>query len=288
MNLAFELKRDKFSCENNSFQPYKIVSLWDVLRFYAEWFIEVSAALARLSSGYQETIHHYGGKADIDLNPLIETLRRFIPILTAMDLRMSVMTAERLLNCVTSQKDKKDFQKQAKLTDELLERVIDEFKGQLIVRIPYDKAEYFNGKLDILDVTTRDAFPSAEYDIVEANKCFSLERYTACVFHAMRALEAGLFALGAALMVPVADNWNKALDMIEKEIRSRNAQTHGATWKINDEPFYTEAATHFRMVKNAWRNHTMHLKEHYDEERAHVILSSVSNFMKHLATKLHE
>ena len=120
----------------------------------------------------------------------------------------------------------------------------------------------------------------------EAGKCFALARYTACVFHLMRILEAGLNALGDSLGLTVATNWNRAITDIETEIGARSYATHPG-WRT-DEPFYSEAATHFRMVKNAWRNHTMHIKERYDEERARSVLNSVSDFMRHLAGRLHE
>ena len=103
----------------------------------------------------------------------------------------------------------------------------------------------------------------------------------------MRIMEVGLNTLGGALGLPVASNWGRAIEDIEREIKSRSVRTHGQQWKT-DESFYSEAATHFRMVKNAWRNHTMHGKQQYDEERTKDILGSVSGFMCHLAQRLHE
>jgi hypothetical protein len=107
------------------------------------------------------------------------------------------------------------------------------------------------------------------------------------VFHAMRALEPALTALCKELGLSFAENWNAALNNIEKEIRSRSRATHGEQWR-DDEQFYAESATHFRMLKNAWRNHTVHLKNTYDEDQARVILTSVSDFINHLSTKLSE
>jgi hypothetical protein len=95
------------------------------------------------------------------------------------------------------------------------------------------------------------AFPNAVFDIVEAGKCLTFSRATACVMHLMRVLEVGLFALAARLDIDAkSDNWNSILDLMEKEIRSRTKKTHGEDWKNIDEPFFTEAATHFRFLKN--------------------------------------
>ncbi len=94
--------------------------------------------------------------------------------------------------------------------------------------------------------------------------------------------------MGESLEITIKENWNTAIDQIEKEIRSRSKKTHGESWITDDEPFYTGAAVHFRVVKNAWRNHTMHLRSRYDKEEAQDILNSVGAFIRHLATRLHE
>lgn len=131
-------------------------------------------------------------------------------------------------------------------------------------------------------------FPSSSYEITEAGKCLALRRSTACVAHLMRALEPALNGLATALNVPFAhSNWQNILDQIEKEIKKRAAAPHAATWK-DDEQFYSEAAVHFRILKDAWRNHTMHLRDRYDEERAETIFQSVRGFMQHLAIRLSE
>jgi len=102
----------------------------------------------------------------------------------------------------------------------------------------------------------------------------------------MRIMEVGLNVLGAVFGISVVKNWHTAITDIENEIVfwSRNPSPG---WKAA-KPFYAEAATHFRWVKDAWRNHTMHIKERYDEQRAQDIFNGVSAFMRHLATKLHE
>ena len=75
----------------------------------------------------------------------------------------------------------------------------------------------------------------------------------------MRALEPVLIALGAKFNVAVQENWNTALNAIETAVRDRDSKKKWPNWK-DDEPFYMEACTHFFIIKNAWRNHTMHLR----------------------------
>ena len=174
-----------------------------------------------------------------------------------------------------------------KHVNELRERVADELEGKAIY--------YISDRVDLLSETplfgeqVDEALPSARYDISEAGRCLALRRPTACVLHLMRALESGLKPLAAALDVNDTDaNWQNIIDRIEKEIRSRNKGTHGEEWKNEHEQFFAEAATHFRLVKNAWRNHAMHGRDKYTEEQAEGIYESVRSFMRHLSERLSE
>lgn len=56
-----------------------------------------------------------------------------------------------------------------------------------------------------------DAFPLATSDIVEASKCMALERWTACVFHLMRAAEAAAAIVSLKLGGDVRDERNEPL-----------------------------------------------------------------------------
>lgn len=104
----------------------------------------------------------------------------------------------------------------------------------------------------------------------------------------MRVLEIGLRSLATQLGgVSAAANWGGMLDQIEKAIHAINSKTHGPGWKA-DQQRYSEAAWHFRLLKDAWRNHAMHAHARYDEVKAREIWSSVEAFMRHLATWLHE
>ena len=127
-----------------------------------------------------------------------------------------------------------------------------------------------------------DAFPDASADILEAARCRALGRWTASVMHLMRAMEVGLAALAAHHDLRADNNWNQTLNQIEASTRSVNRREHGA----EAEQWAAEAATHLRFVKNAWRNHAMHPRASYSEERAITIYESTAEFMKHLAQKL--
>ena len=303
MTITSVLEEDKTEIGAIFWQPFKIVILWELIEFFDAG--KLFGAVYRLSSfgqkteGYQRIVtpaqNHEENK---------ELINYVCAELARLDLPTSLASAREVQTILHMQA--KPYQGDVKkLPGEWLEinplalsqyrshaiallgRLKDELSIKKVMIFPSNKVGYFDGSSSMFSSAVRDSFVSAQHDMDESEKCFALNRHTACVFHLMRAMEAGLNLLGKDLGVSVGQNWNTALDEIEKEIRSRNRGTHGPQWKI-DEPFYSEAATHFRFVKNAWRNYVAHLHESYDEERAKGILNSVSDFMRHLATRLHE
>lgn len=161
-----------------------------------------------------------------------------------------------------------------------------ELSKKLVMFLPENKIGYFDGSKNLFPIIVRESFPSANIDMDEAAKCFALDRYTASVFHSMRIMEVGVNAIGESLKLEVGKKWHDALEDIQKEIDFWS-HTPTSGWK-NVQPFYSEAVTYFRKVKDAWRDHTMHIKRHYDELGSLGILNSVNDFMRHLAKKLHE
>jgi hypothetical protein len=74
------------------------------------------------------------------------------------------------------------------------------------------------------------------------------------------------------------------LNQIEVKTREVGKRTHGPV----AEQWAAEAATHLRFIKNAWRNHAMHPRQVYDEERAVAIFENSRSFMQHLSENLTE
>ena len=89
-------------------------------------------------------------------------------------------------------------------------------------------------------------------------------------------------------MSMTTETWNTSLNDIDNKIRSRTKKSLGEKWNDVDEQFFAEAATHYRFVKNAWRNRAMHGRDKYTEEEAKDIYDSVRSFMRHLSERLSE
>lgn len=129
-----------------------------------------------------------------------------------------------------------------------------------------------------------DAFPASADEIAEAARCLALERHTACVMHLMRALETPLDLLAGQVGVPDGKNWNTLLNQIEAKLRERK----GGGRDPEAEQWMAEAATQFRFIKNAWRNHAMHSRMTYDAARAREVYDSVATFLGQLSRHLRE
>ena len=131
-----------------------------------------------------------------------------------------------------------------------------------------------------------DAFGSSYFDAGQAAICLAIGLGTACVFHSMRVLEIGLSTFGAVFGVSLAHtNWEPAIREIESKVREMH---NDPAWKaIPDRKLkqetYAQAASHFGVLKDAWRNYTMHIRGKYTEDEAEMIFLNVRGFMQRLA-----
>lgn len=167
-------------------------------------------------------------------------------------------------------------------------RLNDELASTCLLYVPAEAAKYLDDKVPLFGDEVAKAFPSAAYDITEAGKCLGLRRATAWVTHLMRALEVTLGILGAKLGVITAHtNWHNFINQIENKISAMNNSSHGPGWK-DEQAFYAAGAVHFRMLKDGWRNHAIHVREKYTEEQAEDIYRSTQSFIRHLSQRLSE
>lgn len=168
--------------------------------------------------------------------------------------------------------------------DYLLRTFRDEIDARPLFVMNPTNARLYEQPAPLFGEEVDDAFPSSAEDIAEAGKCLAVARWTAAVMHLMRALEPALAALAAHVGVTGEVNWNKALNEIESKLKSVSKREHGPA----EEQWAAEAASHFRAIKNAWRNHAMHGRASYDEARATEIFEAVRALMRHLAGSLSE
>jgi hypothetical protein len=112
---------------------------------------------------------------------------------------------------------------------------------------------------------------------------------TASVYHLMGVLQEGINAIAKDLRVPVllTSTWEDIIGKLDGALQAKRAPMTRVEWK-RVEPFYSEALSDLRSVKNAWRNPTMHFTRSYHEREAQKIFDRTEAFMVHLAKRLRQ
>jgi hypothetical protein len=167
-----------------------------------------------------------------------------------------------------------------------------EMKGKTFAYLPTARRKYFIPMKFIPD-TVEAAFPVARKELVEAGKSFAFDRYTAAVFHCMRAVEIGLRAMATALEVTVGEI---PLELADQENVIRGIESKIAAMKDkkktiekdSDLNFYSQTAMQFRYFKDGWRVRTAHTRASYDESEALGVLEHATTFIGDLSKRLKE
>jgi hypothetical protein len=206
---------------------------------------------------------------------------------------MSASTVEDIKRGLSSAERPPDYEWLKNRLEGLGRLIYKELGTKVFLYIPPEKSRFLPtpNRPHIFGDDVNLAFPSAAFDIAEAGICLATARATASVFHLMRVMEIGLGVLGDVFGVSLAyTNWGPAIDEIESKIR----EMHKAPkWKAlpdckAQQEFYAQAASHFGIMKDAWRNYTVHARGIYTEEKAQLIFDNVCAFVQTLATRLRE
>jgi hypothetical protein len=173
------------------------------------------------------------------------------------------------------------------MIDCLQNAMISEMENQLFLWMHPDRAVYFE-QAELFGHEVATQFPSTSRDVRSAGNCYASDNSTACVFHCMRVLEKGLYALANHLKIPFTvpvelQNWQNIIESIEKEILNREKTLPKGTAKTEELKFLSGAAAQFRYFKEAWRNHVAHSRVTYDDIEARRIMTHVHQFVDELA-----
>jgi hypothetical protein len=173
---------------------------------------------------------------------------------------------------------------------DLLPEIQREMSRHMYFLVPEDrKGWYRDDDTPLFGEAVAIAFPDSTPEIAEAGRCLALDRWTACVFHLMRAVELALHKwsddLGVPLKVPAEQaNMQEILNLADKKLKGIE-QLPKTPQRDADLEYFGDASAHFRAIKDAWRNHVAHAKRTYDERQATSILNHVRSFFQKLATR---
>ena len=250
-----------------------------MLTFHAQRFAIISNLLTKISQTFL-VLNSQGIIARVSLPDTIEQdLIDLCNDLLVLDLKMSAKCAKRLMDGINNQD--LDNNKLMNLANELNIRIRDELEDRVSFMLSSGKAQFYNPVLPIWGKEIQDKLPNLIEDIAEANNCFALERYTACVFHLMRVMERAVqkYAnkLGISEAITCDEEWQRILNLARGQLNVLYPKPKGP-----DRIKHESIISNLESIKNAWRNPTMHPKATYTEEETKAILFAVEIFMKNL------
>jgi hypothetical protein len=273
--------------------PYRLVSLLDLMKAFKARDLLYSARDLhnRATLIFEKDSGLSSESRAAMVNGFKDSLREFKDLCDSLALPMSSLHTSQLLETVDNPSAQRMLYagEAERIATMLSITVENEVSLRLYFEISPDKAKFHGDNAEPFGVAVATAFPSVSFDAGEASRCYALGRNTACVFHLMRVLEIGLGALAKQFQKPYDHtNWETIINQIEKAIGEMDKDPNRpANWKAERE-FWSQCVSHFRIVKDAWRNYTAHARGKYDEQEALDMLGNVRGFLQKLATRLHE
>ncbi len=253
-----------------------------MLRFYAQSFVSSSSTITQIV----QILNRGEGLRDSHFKELGIALGEMMRECQKVDLPMTLAQLKRIKE-VLDERTNVTNEGIRQMLHEVVNRLWDELDTHIFYQIESRKSFYYEEPEKFIGPDVSKAFPIATRELIDASKCYAIGRDTACVFHLMRALESGLGCMAKVFGVPSDHtNWQNIIEQIESKVRDL-PKTKPKNWK-EDQEFYSQAASHFMVLKDAWRNYTAHMRGRYDAEEALRVMDNVLGFMKKLATKLHE
>jgi hypothetical protein len=219
-----------------------------------------------------------------------QNLESLLEQLHKMRLRLSIKKADYIKRVVNGDRDSINMS-DTTLAEmikpqlkELRERIKEELEERRLycvdpfyIEILNQSAAPFGDKVAVL-------IPNVSSDLTDATLCLAMSRYTACVFHLMRAMEHSVMRLGQKLNVTVIDKnntileWGPIISNINDVLHKMPKDDYKTKWSA--------VASLLHYVRIAWRNSTMHPKNTYTEDEARDVYNSCKSFMSYLVELL--
>jgi len=302
--MNHQLKNLAFHGENVPIfpaRPFQIVTLLDMLQFYAYVFYLFINKFDVMACDLQVWINKRGMNSEMKPEELDAV--RF----EMTNLQEELENAGVVISLETTAKRMKEIRETcnddypppvlgeiAKQIRRLRKDLEEDLKAKVFMALSAEDVGYYHQEQGFgPEVFTN--FPSGQYDVAEAGNCYATGRYTACVFHCTRVVEKGLQTLalnlnsrfGADVSFGDKDirfvNWGNILEKIEKEIGKLLHPGRKPRILPEDLDFYSNAAKEFVYMKILWRDPVTHSRSKYDEPMAQSVMTHVKLFMKHLA-----
>jgi hypothetical protein len=167
------------------------------------------------------------------------------------------------------------------LSNELGGRVSDSLSVRVFIEIKENDKILFNKSEDIFGEFMNIKFPSSVSDVSEASACLALGRYTASIFHLMRAMEASIPILSRFIGSNYLSERNEILSwgILISNIKVNIDKLPKSA--LQDDLYKIHALLH--SFNRAFRVKAAHPGELYDEDEARTVFSTVRNYFQELS-----
>ncbi|WP_373473523.1 hypothetical protein [Sphingorhabdus lacus] len=159
-----------------------------------------------------------------------------------------------------------------------------ELGQRFFIKLRGANKELYDQEYGLFGEEVDDAFPDAIADISEAGKCLALERWTATVFHLMRAMEVGVATLADKLQATVLNKhgetlpWGILTGNIGDKIKLMPDGSVKDDWQVMH--------TLLHSANRAYRTKTAHPKKTYDEKEAAAAFQATKSFTQAMAERM--
>jgi hypothetical protein len=267
--------------------PYRLVSLLDMLTFYTHDFCRASGIIGQLYAQVQAGVVPASGSWSLiagELGMLERACEK-------MGLTTTLAQIQRIKPTFVEGSNQVLFHPFTRDIMEIHTRMLDELQGKHFLYIGNDEHFFAEPLRDWKRVVAR--LPQTNDDAEEASKCFALERYGASIFHLMRISEAAALELGK--LVDPADH-KPQFSSVLKKIDNLVQKTRWQDWPIQAQlhkALFVDVLPRLYAVKDSWRDKFTHFDNHIvpttatgSRERALDIYNCTLSLMNLIAERL--
>lgn len=263
--------------------PRRTVSLLDMLRLYADFFVQAVCEMYECEAKWHPNDGYIPGPSAV-----AGKLSSLQAMLMEHGLLNTAQKCGRVMyKCQT---ERVTFREAVADLKDIRERLEDELRAECFMHLSPSEAMAYNLPLKDWDqVITR--FPKVRHDIEESSKCVAFGRYAAAVFHALLVAEYGIVELCRVLLPgEKKPGWN-ALERLERITLKKPQDRTPLETKHLDLLRSTAPLAH--AIKDSWRHKITHVdnKLQWDDtdfgpEVTDEIIKATRGFMRRLASDL--
>jgi hypothetical protein len=277
------------ACHQISFEPAnrRLWGLWDMQKVFGENYIRLGRQLQALTVEF-DVLDTHGASPDAHEDHKANCRQCLKNMIKTCE-ELGLGSSQELVSYAYD-----DLPRTRREFSQLVRAVMAEVNKTFFLFVPSHVSKYYEWA-GIVSDSVIDAFPKASQEIRAGGTSLASGLHTACVFHAMRAAEIGLKALGNVHQIKIKSGkplelaeWREILDGLSGAALALENLPNITPTKEADLHFLSEAAAQFRFFKSGWRVRVAHGRATYNEREAIEAIDHVRSFFETLATRLGE